>query len=775
MKINRAGACLVALSALLFAVSTYGGVTTTLTTPNGWKYLKGTNEPPFDWNTRGFDDSTWSTGSMPFYYGDGTNGTLLADMANNYSTLYLRYNFTNWAPNAITTFVFTVDYDDAFIVWINGGEAWRSSGAPGSPNHSSLSSTNHECSIGDATAQPVETHIIFNGTNFFTYRGIGVVAIQVFNASLGSSDIHLNAQMMANNMFVSNAVKVACVGDSLTDGDRASNPSFTAYPAVLQSMLGPGYEVRNYGRGGTCLMRASVNPASDAYMENAAYTPQWYESKGWQPDVVVTMLGDNDANTNRNWSAMKVNFTSEYDVLIASYTNHGGATTRPYICTQPWANTNGNPGAHPWGWDWAIDGNVVNLEMAPMTRNYASARGYTMIDVNAVTANHYPEWAGGGSDSIHFNDIGYSNIALAVKQAIAFQSTGSTSALSTNIWTAYDDTAWTANSGQNPSANDVTGNFTTNSPLAALSGTLVDASTATQLAAQVSFITNGAVGVGLLDRAFALPSGSDAATWFAGKIGTNCAANWTGGSIQMTVSGLDPARQFNLVLWSTRGADAAAYSNRFTDITLTGADAFVNRSSTGTELSTIIATNDRTRVRAALAPGYVARYDAVSPGSDGAVSFTLTAGADLLWPAGGAGTNGYLNAFMIQTVPTTSSGNSGSVPDAWKIQYFGTTNVDLSADMDGDGLSNLQEYIAGCTPTNAGSRPKIGIDLQSGIPTVDFNGVTQRLYSVDFKTNLFNAWTPLVTDVWGSNVAQFVTLSSSNAMRFYRFRVRLAP
>ncbi len=42
--------------------------------------------------------------------------------------------------------------------------------------------------------------------------------------------------------------------------------------------------------------------------------------------------------------------------------------------------------------------------------------------------------------------------------------------------------------------------------------------------------------------------------------------------------------------------------------------------------------------------------------------------------------------------------NNDGVPDYWEYQWFGTTSVNLSADSDGDCLSNLQEYQNGLNP-----------------------------------------------------------------------------
>lgn len=225
-------------------------------------------------------------------------------------------------------------------------------------------------------------------------------------------------------------------------------------------------------------------------------------------------------------------------------------------------------------------------------------------------------------------------------------------------WSSYNDCAWTANSSWTPTANDPMGNYSTNSPIARLTGSLVDSGTGSAIpSVQVSFV--GSATSTLLDRNMGPPAGTDANTWFAGKVGTNCAANWSAGNVLLTFTNLDPSGRYNLVIWSTRGADGAVYSNRFTDITISGVDVFTNRSSTGTEWFTSSVANDRTRIRSALAPGQVVRYDGINPGSDGGMTFTMTAGGDLLWPSAGTSTNGYLNAFVLEKLIGTNAGGGG--------------------------------------------------------------------------------------------------------------------
>ena len=44
--------------------------------------------------------------------------------------------------------------------------------------------------------------------------------------------------------------------------------------------------------------------------------------------------------------------------------------------------------------------------------------------------------------------------------------------------------------------------------------------------------------------------------------------------------------------------------------------------------------------------------------------------------------------------------NGNGIPDRWELAYFGNLNQNATGDFDGDGISNLQEFLDGTNPTN---------------------------------------------------------------------------
>ena len=155
-----------------------------------FRYLKGSDAASIDagWMNPGFNDASWGIGNAPFWYGDGSGGTELIDMMNTYSTLYLRSTFIATNAVNIQEINFTIDYDDGFVVWINGEEA-LSVNAPSGYAYNAFAPGNHE------SGTPESFIVSTAGMNL--QEGLNTIAIQGFNVSLTSSDFHMECQIAA--------------------------------------------------------------------------------------------------------------------------------------------------------------------------------------------------------------------------------------------------------------------------------------------------------------------------------------------------------------------------------------------------------------------------------------------------------------------------------------------------------------------------------------------------------------------------------------------------
>ena len=158
--------------------------------------------------------------------------------------------------------------------------------------------------------------------------------------------------------FAQTKLKVACVGNSITEGARIETGK--KYPEQLQNLLGNTYEVRNYGIGGRTLLKKGDYP----YWNEAKYQ----EVLQWQPDIVVIKLGTNDSKP-QNWQH-KADFKKDYVALIKSFKklpNH----PKVYICKpMPAYYTNFN-----------INPEVIQNEMLPLIEAIAKKAKVKVIDL----------------------------------------------------------------------------------------------------------------------------------------------------------------------------------------------------------------------------------------------------------------------------------------------------------------------------------------------------------------------------------------------------------
>jgi acyl-CoA thioesterase-1 len=217
------------------------------------------------------------------------------------------------------------------------------------------------------------------------------------------------------------AAKIACVGDSITYGYGLDNASTESYPAVLQTLVGAVHTVQNFGVSGATLLKSGDKP----YWNEAAFT----SSDGFGPDVVVIMLGTNDAKP-QNWSH-KAEFPGDYQGLIDHYRELGALV---YVVAPP-------PVYDPGAFD--IPPDVVDDEVVPLVRQIATEANAPLIDVfQALSgkASNFP-------DTVHPDAAGARLIAQTVDAALEEHGLGGAAATGGAGGTATGGAGGTATGG----------------------------------------------------------------------------------------------------------------------------------------------------------------------------------------------------------------------------------------------------------------------------------------------------------------------------------------
>jgi acyl-CoA thioesterase-1 len=183
-------------------------------------------------------------------------------------------------------------------------------------------------------------------------------------------------------------IRVACVGDSITGG--------TDYPVELWMLLGANYTVGNFGVGGSTVSLDSGKP----YMNESVFQ----EAKEFQPNIVIIMLGTNDANPLI--SPNNDSFVEDYVKLVGAFQ---ALSTKPkiYLVKPPPVFSNGTcPNAE------YFRGNVI-----PAIEQVANQTDLPIINLYSALANSSDFFP----DGVHPNGEGAILIAKEIYKAITSQ------------------------------------------------------------------------------------------------------------------------------------------------------------------------------------------------------------------------------------------------------------------------------------------------------------------------------------------------------------------
>lgn len=202
-------------------------------------------------------------------------------------------------------------------------------------------------------------------------------------------------------------LRIACIGDSITQGTGVDDKEHDSYPAQLQVLLGDNYVVGNFGKGASYVLKpdSKFNTSyKDKPQLSYKNTAQYPDSLDFEPDVVVIMLGTNDMRHMVS-DAAKAEFKETLGELVESY-KELSSVQKVYLCSNIHALSS------------SMAEQLSSGEMGRLVKETAEAVGCGFIDVCGVTFDYMSVYMNSTKDKLHPGKEGYAEIAKAVEAGI---------------------------------------------------------------------------------------------------------------------------------------------------------------------------------------------------------------------------------------------------------------------------------------------------------------------------------------------------------------------
>lgn len=239
---------------------------------------------------------------------------------------------------------------------------------------------------------PASLHIYPAGGHGFGFKSTFAYHEQLLN--------ELTAWLNSLSLPKADAKRVACIGNSITDGYGIDMADVQGYPAQLQRNLGNGYCVRNFGVSG----RTMLNHGDHPYMKEKA----WTEAKAFLPDIVVIKLGTNDSKAV-NWDSYGKEFRPDLQQMIDEL-NALPSHPRVLLCNPIKADSPRKAGDPR-----QIRDSIIVADILPAIQKVAKKNKLQVIDLQPVVELGTDQMQ---RDGIHPTAKGAAKIADAVAAAI---------------------------------------------------------------------------------------------------------------------------------------------------------------------------------------------------------------------------------------------------------------------------------------------------------------------------------------------------------------------
>ncbi|MEW6194075.1 MAG: GDSL-type esterase/lipase family protein [Bacteroidota bacterium] len=192
-----------------------------------------------------------------------------------------------------------------------------------------------------------------------------------------------------------NQIRVACIGNSITYGGLGAQ----SYPQQLDTLLGPHYNVKNFGVSGTTMLKHGDFP----YWEEESF----YNALDLDPHIVIIKLGTNDSKP-QNW-IYKEEYFPDYIDMINEF-RKDGKDPQIFVCYPCPVFRDG----------YGITSSIVQNEIIPLIDSVRSTTNTFLIDFNNTmmgSSTLFP-------DGIHPNAQGYNMMAQIARNTILNSASG---------------------------------------------------------------------------------------------------------------------------------------------------------------------------------------------------------------------------------------------------------------------------------------------------------------------------------------------------------------
>ena len=171
----------------------------------GWRYRETRSEPPANWRTLAFDDSSgaateWLPCTLPAGFGaTGVTTTVVSGPDTDRSTaFYFRKKFTITDPTQVTALTMSVRRDDAVVVYLNNDSSPTLVSADGTFNPPYTYAATNIAAGNVPNSTNTNNYLSFSLPPAKLVAGQNILAISLHQTSLTSSDIVLDCDLTAS-------------------------------------------------------------------------------------------------------------------------------------------------------------------------------------------------------------------------------------------------------------------------------------------------------------------------------------------------------------------------------------------------------------------------------------------------------------------------------------------------------------------------------------------------------------------------------------------------